>query len=750
MLVRIASIKKSLNMEILDSHGQSLKYGSVINSVGFQEDWRLSSAWAIGAQASSPLASFLSRTLRNVVLVLLIALCLRVVAAEAITLSSTWLLNPGSGVWNTAANWTPATVPTLTATFGASNTTNLTFSSLAAIGALQFNSGAPAYSFNLSGFFLTIGTGIVNNSSNAPAFTGGNLLFSISGSAANATITTVSTKNTAFSLASTGGQARLITNAGGTLSISLLTTSGMTAGSIEGAGTYTLGSKTLTVGSNNLSTEVSGTIGGTGGALIKVGTGTLTLSGANTYTGTTTISAGTLQIGNGGTSGSVTGNVIDNANLAFSRSDSVTFSGSVSGTGTLSQNGSGTLILTGTNAYTGGTTVSDGVLSVGTDAKLGNASGGLTVQGGELLSTGLIFSSSRLVALNAIGPANILAAATGTTANYSGVLSGGGSLQVGDGTNAGTVVLLSGANAYSGGTTVLGGATLRIDADAELGNASGGITLKGGKLVITDDGFSTARTLTLGLGINTLTAPDSNIPRFTTFTGLITGAGALTVGDPINSAKFFATLTNAGNDYAGGTTIMGGVMGGATLKVGTDGELGNTGGGLTLRGGTLQTTVDGFASARAIALESGAGVNTLASESGVATYTGVIAGVGGLTIAGGGTVVLTGNNTYNGGTNIESLATLVAGADNALGTGSVASVRRYAHDSARRDPGQCGDFVAGGVVNNAGTLNNNVLDGPAAPETVINSGIINGNVQLGGQSILCTCSPGAKSTVIWA
>ncbi len=420
--------------------------------------------------------------------------------------------------------------------------------------------------------------------------------------------------------------------------------------------------------------------------------------------------------------------MIDNANLAFSRSDSVTFSGSVSGTGTLSQNGSGTLILTGTNAYTGGTTVSDGVLSVGTDAKLGNASGGLTVQGGELLSTGLIFSSSRLVALNAIRPANILAAATGTTANYSGVLSGGGSLQVGDGTNAGTVVLLSGANAYSGGTTVLGGATLRIDADAELGNASGGITLKGGKLVITDDGFSTARTLTLGLGINTLTAPDSNIPRFTTFTGLITGAGALTVGDPINSAKFFATLTNAGNDYAGGTTIMGG----ATLKVGTDGELGNTGGGLTLRGGTLQTTVDGFASARAIALESGAGVNTLASESGVATYTGVIAGVGGLTIAGGGTVVLAGNNTYNGGTNIELLATLVAGADNTLGTGSVDLFGGRLMILPGVTLPNAVTFVAGGVVNNAGTLNNNVLDGPAATETVINSGVINGNVQLGG------------------
>ena len=77
----------------------------------------------------------------------------------------------------------------------------------------------------------------------------------------------------------------------------------MTAGSIAGAGTYFLGSKQLTVGSNNLSTTVSGLIedggasGGAGGSLVKVGTGTLTIDGAGTYTGGTTVSGGTLVVG---------------------------------------------------------------------------------------------------------------------------------------------------------------------------------------------------------------------------------------------------------------------------------------------------------------------------------------------------------------------------------------------------------------------------------------------------------------------
>src|SRR5262249_12102326 len=101
-----------------------------------------------------------------------------------------------------------------------------------------------------------------------------------------------------------GGTARAITNGNGRFDISGLTTAGMRIGSIEGSGNYFLGNKTLTVGGNNLSTTVSGVIqdggaaegAGTGGSLTKVGNGTLTLTGANMYTGGTNLNGGTLAV----------------------------------------------------------------------------------------------------------------------------------------------------------------------------------------------------------------------------------------------------------------------------------------------------------------------------------------------------------------------------------------------------------------------------------------------------------------------
>jgi len=225
-------------------------------------------------------------------------------ALPAVAQDATWLANPGSNLYNAFANWTPATVPTGTAFFGASNTTNLSFEDDATVGGWTFNAGASAYTFNNSHHLLFDGAGVVINGGSVAIInnSGGTTTFDNSSTAGNATITTNSGGGIFFAGTSSGGQAIFTTNAGGLFDISQLTSGGTTAGSIAGAGNYFLGANTLTVGSNNLSTNVSGVIadggvgGGTGGALVKVGTGTLTLSGTNTYTEATTVNAGTLEV----------------------------------------------------------------------------------------------------------------------------------------------------------------------------------------------------------------------------------------------------------------------------------------------------------------------------------------------------------------------------------------------------------------------------------------------------------------------
>ena len=266
-----------------------------------------------------------------------------------------WSLTPGNSDWNIGGNWVGGTVPTATdiAQFNTSTITTIDIHQPnTQVGGLEFNAGAPAYTFNINGSgsgpssLVIQGSGVADISGNAPTFVVsgiagalGTLQFNNASTADDAVIVTNAFGQTVFTGNSTAGLARFITNAGGVVDFSGTTGSAgnnrVTAGSIEGAGTYNLGANQLTVGINGLSTTVSGSIndggasGGAGASLVKVGDGTLILSGTNTYTGLTSVLGGMVQLGNGGTSGSILGDVFTHTTFAVNRSDSYTFGGRI-------------------------------------------------------------------------------------------------------------------------------------------------------------------------------------------------------------------------------------------------------------------------------------------------------------------------------------------------------------------------------------------------------------------------------------
>jgi outer membrane autotransporter protein len=369
---------------------------------------------------------------------------------------------------------------------------SIDFSGTSTAGASEIgNSGAVAFSGASSA-----GTSkIINNLDSAIAFSGtstaaqstvvsaGRIDFSGSSSAGEAKITTGGGGLTTFAGNATGGTAYLIADEGATVDFSQVT-SGISVGTIEGAGTFRLGGKVLSVGSGNLSTTVDGTIsdggigGGTGGSLVKVGTGTLSLGGISLYTGRTDVQSGTLQaaaedalaqksaftiaagatldlagfkatIGSLAGSGVVTLNATTSGLSVGGDNTSTVFSGTISGEGGLNKFGGGTLALTADNSYEGTTTITGGTLQV---------------DGSNAASSVVVGADGTLAGIGTVGSTTVAGILSGgNAANPAGTITVAGDLALEAGATLRTTVTGTGMSQVAvNGDVSIDGSTLRL------------------------------------------------------------------------------------------------------------------------------------------------------------------------------------------------------------------------------------------------------------------------------------------------
>jgi autotransporter-associated beta strand protein len=563
----------------------------------------------------------------------------------------------------------------------------------------------------------------------------------------NATMNLASANTTTLSINTTINSLRIAGSRGGTVNInagSTLTTGGIlmsaaidsngTASFINGPGSLRgaegqdlvviqnqgVGQYPLTIAApivNNVSATRL-TYDTTSGAV-------LTLTGSNTYTGTTRILGGTLSIGIGGTTGSLdpSSQIVNNGSLILNRSDNITFSNSISGSGTLTKSGAGAVLLSGNNTYSGNTTVSAGTLQIGSDTALG--SGILVLNGGAIDPTDTSRTITNQVNLAAsssvVGSQDVTFSAATFYQDYPSVavltnnLAAGKKLTINGG-----VPIKRQNNAitagFSGtGDTVINGIISKGDGGGQLASLSksgaGTLTLSGAS-ANTYDGLTTVTGGTLALAkVNGVSGVQA-IP-----------AGGLTVGGADNTAatvQYAASTTNPDMMGTGVVTLNGrGILdfNGATDTIGnvaivSTGATGanptpiiNTAGGGNLTIGTLGITpVAGFTSV----VNAGTGTITLggdvtfnAATNGQAQITGTALSLGAanrnfivglgtgagqdllidaqitgasrmLTKSGAGRLTLSNANNYSGGTTVSAGSLLLSGAFEMPTTGTLA------------------------------------------------------------------------------
>jgi autotransporter-associated beta strand protein len=293
---------------------------------------------------------------------------------------------------------------------------------------------------------------------------------------------------------------------------------------------------------------------------------------------------------------------------------------------------SGTVVLLGTNTFTGDTRLRGGTLSISADANLGNAAYWIDVAASATLATTSSLSSSRVVSLRADAEGRFAPAAD-TTLTLAGRVRGPGSLR----TDGPGVLLLSGGNSFTGGTTLAAG-VLELGSTAALGS-TGAISFAGGTLRYGAGNASDYSGRFAAAGQPVAIDTGGRDVAFATGFG---GAG----GSLLKAGSGTLTLA-ADNTYTGTTTISVG-----TLKVGTGGTAGSLGAtsAVTIAAGALLTfdRVDAYGGPLAAA----------------------ISGAGGITVAGG-TLTLSGDSSFTGSTTVAA-GTLRAATATSLGRGNVA------------------------------------------------------------------------------
>lgn len=300
-----------------------------------------------------------------------------------------------------------------------------------------------------------------------------------------------------------------------------------------------------------------------GDHLTKEGSGTLVLAGTAAHSGGTTVTAGMLQIGNGGTSGTLAGDVVNNSLLSFNRSDNLTFAGTISGAGAVIQSGSGVTTLTAANSHAGGTAILAGTLQASADANLGAAGAPLSFFGGNL-RFGAGFTLGRALLL----PGNGTLDTNGFDATASGGIYGVGDLiKTGAGSltlagpsfyrntivQAGTLI----GDAFSIRGDIANNGTVILDqrADANLAGAISGtgslLKAGGGLLELTGNsaGFTGATTVTAGtLAVNGTLGGSLDIQSGARLQGNGTvGATTLRSGATVAPGNSIGTLSVVGD-----------------------------------------------------------------------------------------------------------------------------------------------------------------------------------------------------------